>query len=201
MVSTYLLNSWLLAPQGKLSSPVHWRQESTTSVCLVQLLFNCVDIRWEAHLLTTHVHFLEETCTLAIVMLSYFDPKELGLPSGAVFSPRDVSSFNDVGYSAVTVANDCLSRVLQRNRTGGMTGSLGFRSATGWASQGKSSMVVINNDLVKTVHWMRLGLTNSIGAFLWATGSDIDRRVRPGISRGGVVQHYNMTTENDADSS
>ncbi len=85
-------------------------------------------------------------------MLSYFDPKELGLPSGAVFSPRDVSSFNDVRYSAVTVANDCLSRVLQRNRTGGMTGSLGFRSATGWASQGKSSMVVINNDLVKTVH-------------------------------------------------
>jgi len=85
-------------------------------------------------------------------MLNYFDPRELGLPSGAVFFPRDVSSFNDVGYSALTVANDCLSRVVQRNRTDGMTEGLGFRSDTGWASQGKSSMTVINNDLVKTVH-------------------------------------------------
>lgn len=39
---------------------------------------------------------------------------------------------------------------------------------------------------------MRLGMTNSIGAFLWATSSDIDRRVRPGVSREGIVQHYNL---------
>lgn len=128
-------------------------------------------------------------------MLNHFDPRELGLPSGAVFFPRDVSSFNDVGYSALTVANDCLSRVVQRNRTDGMTESLGFRSDTGWASQGKSSTIVINNVIAKTVHIMRLGLTNSIGALLWATGSDIDRRVRPGVSRGGLVQHYNLSTE------
>jgi len=85
-------------------------------------------------------------------MLNYFDPRELGLPSGAIFAPRDVSSFNDVGYSALTVANDCLSRVVQRNRTGGMAESLGFRSDTGWASQGKSSLIIINNDTLKTFH-------------------------------------------------
>jgi len=87
---------------------------------------------------------------MAIVMLNYFDPRELGLQSGATFSPRDVSSLYDVGYSALSVANDCLSKVGQRNRTGGTSETVGFRSDMGWASQGKSSMIVIDNDVVKT---------------------------------------------------
>lgn len=96
--------------------------------------------------------FLEETCTLAIVMLNYFDPKELGLPPGAIFSPRDVSSFNDIGYSAFSVAKECLSKGVQRNRIDGMNETLGFRSALGWASQGESSVVLTMNDIVKTVY-------------------------------------------------
>lgn len=41
------------------------------------------------------------------------------------------------------------------------------------------------------------GTTGAIGIFFWATGSDIDRRVGPGVSSHGIVQAFNMSTAAD----
>lgn len=121
-------------------------------------------------------------------MLNYFDPKELGLRSGTMFSPRDVASFNDVGYSAIRVANECLSKISQRNGTGGMTEALRFRSDMGWASQGKSIMMFGKSDTVKTaymnasrhdqLHW-GLPLGHKLGDRSKSTTGGVWRRDRP----------------------
>ncbi|KAL8758816.1 MAG: hypothetical protein Q9184_003811 [Pyrenodesmia sp. 2 TL-2023] len=115
---------------------------------------------------------------MAIVMLDYFDPEELGLQSWAVFSPRDVASFVNVGNTALRVANECLDKFSQSNETGeAASTTLGFTSAMGYGS---------------------VGMSGAIGVFFWATGSDIDRRVRSGISPKGVLQDFNLSTKADA---
>ena len=118
-------------------------------------------------------------------MLNYFDPRELGLRSGTMFSPRDVSSFTDIGYSAITVAKECLSRVVESNRTSNTTETLGFRSDVGWASQGKLIMVAIDRDVVKRayvnvarsnkLHWC-LSLGHRLGYRQKSTTGGVQRR-------------------------
>ncbi|KAL8928487.1 MAG: hypothetical protein Q9208_001721 [Pyrenodesmia sp. 3 TL-2023] len=71
---------------------------------------------------------------MAIVMLGSFDPKDLGLPSWAVFAPRDVASFGNVGTLALRVANECLSEFAQSNETGDAASTLGFTSAMGYGT-------------------------------------------------------------------
>lgn len=87
----------------------------------------------------------EESCSLAIVMLNYFDPRELGLPPRAIFSSRDVTSFNDVGWSALSVANECLSKYATPNET---TDRLSFTSQLGWASLGAFILIAVRSDIV-----------------------------------------------------
>ncbi len=78
---------------------------------------------------------------MAIVMLSSFDPQELGLQSSAVFSPRDIASFGNVGASALRVANECLDKFSPFNNTGVARSTLGFASAMGFASTGERAIL------------------------------------------------------------
>ncbi|KAL8907830.1 MAG: hypothetical protein Q9207_001153 [Kuettlingeria erythrocarpa] len=114
---------------------------------------------------------------MAIVMLSSFDPKELGLESSAVFAPRDVASFGNVGASALRVANECLDKFSPFNNTGKAASTLGFTSAMGYAST---------------------GMSGAIGVFFWATGSDVDRRMRAGISLQGILHAFNLSAKANA---
>lgn len=77
-----------------------------------------------------------ETCTLAIAMLSIFDPRELGLEEWATFSPRDVATFANVEATAERVANECLSKYSPLNGTEGGTTRVGFASDMGFGSVG-----------------------------------------------------------------
>lgn len=70
-------------------------------------------------------------------MLNFFDPIELGLQSWAIFSPRDVATFADAGVAAIRIADSCLSKFSQSNKTGDTVGDVGFTSQLGWASIGK----------------------------------------------------------------
>ncbi|KAI4189067.1 MAG: hypothetical protein L6R41_001735, partial [Letrouitia leprolyta] len=108
-----------------------------------------------------------ETCTLAIVMLNYFDPKELGLRTGATFSPRDVATFKDLGVAFLRTANECLSKFKNHS----IEDRVGFISGMGWSST---------------------GMTASVGAFIWATGSQMDERVRRDLPEGGFSWSYNL---------
>lgn len=86
-----------------------------------------------------------DTCTLAIVMLDFFDPPELGLPTGAIFAPRDIATFTDLGAMAIRVADECLSKVSQLNETGDSTGAVGFTSPMGWGSVGESCLAGVSS--------------------------------------------------------
>lgn len=65
-------------------------------------------------------------------MLNYFDPKELGLRTGATFSPRDVATFKDLGVAFLRTANECLSKFKNHS----IEDRVGFISGMGWSSTG-----------------------------------------------------------------
>lgn len=136
---------------------------------------------------------------MAIVMLNFFDPKELGLQSWAVFAPRDVASFANAGATALRVANECLDKFSQSNETGEAASTLGFTSAMGYGSIGERAVLRFNsNRRVHRILMVMIGMSGAIGVFFWATGSEIDTRVRSGISRKGVLQAFNLSTKADA---
>ncbi|CAL8577762.1 hypothetical protein XPA_003579 [Xanthoria parietina] len=96
-------------------------------------------------------------------MLRNVDPRELRLPPRSTFSPRDLSTYDDIENAAAKIANECLEKYEQNRTEVSPANPVGFTSQLGWSPQ---------------------GLTGAIGVFLWATGSDIDIRARsayPGI--------------------
>lgn len=134
-------------------------------------------------------------------MLDFFDPRDLGLESWTTFSPRDIATFADVAAVALRVANACLSKYSPTPST--VTGDnimpVGFRSDLGFGSAGEWVQKFCRSPMERDgAYWLVTGLTGSIGVFFFATDSKMEQKLRAGISRHGVVQAFNLSTEADA---
>ena len=98
-------------------------------------------------------HLPVGTCTMAIVMLSAFQPGELpGVPPSRAFSPMDVASYNDVWNAVRQVMDNCISEYLAIDKTTPkIRGAINFRSQTGWGAFGTLRLSKLPSQFVADV--------------------------------------------------
>ncbi|KAI4228257.1 MAG: hypothetical protein L6R36_001760 [Xanthoria steineri] len=68
-------------------------------------------------------------------MLRNVDPRELRLPPRSTFSPRDLSTYDDIENAAGKIANECLEKYEQNRTELSPENPVGFTSQLGWGSQ------------------------------------------------------------------
>ncbi len=70
-------------------------------------------------------------------MLRNVDPRELRLPPRSTFSPRDLSTYDDIENAAAKIANECLEKYEQNRTEVSPENPVGFTSQLGWSPQGE----------------------------------------------------------------
>lgn len=70
-------------------------------------------------------------------MLRNVDPRELRLPPRSTFSPRDLSTYDDIENAAGKIANECLEKYEQNRTEVSPESPVGFTSQLGWSAQGE----------------------------------------------------------------
>lgn len=102
-------------------------------------------------------------CTLAIVMLSSFQPRQVPGSIGP-YQPSDIGTYKQIWRSVENIAKICLP---SRNHNAG---------------------------------WEAVGSAGSIGVFVWATGSNIDRSVSGGTPVATFASNWLNSTNVDTGS-
>ncbi len=125
-------------------------------------------------------------CTVAIVMLSFFNPEDLpGQPPARTRYSHSVTTFNDVWRAGQFVFENCIVH--------------GRRSEPGWNNAGEGPShggIACRRRQVTTVQLA--GRRQSVGIFFWATNSEMDIRISNGPWRGlqfnGSLETWNTSS-------
>lgn len=111
-------------------------------------------------------------CTVAIVMLSFFNPEDLpGQPPARTRYSHSVTTFNNIWRAGQFVFENCI----QYRRS----------PEPGWNNAGEGLSNLAGYCGRRAFTTMRLaGSRHSVGIFFWATNSEMDIRISHGPWRG-----------------